>query len=89
MNINEQRWNEVLKKQANKKHVPLLRVIRAQCLHCLGYQQSEVEACSAKGNCVLFPYRMGKNPFTKKTGHSGGFLQRKNVEISTETPKEV
>lgn len=43
---------------------PLLQVIRAKCMDCCGYQQSEVKKCTAV-TCDLWVYRMGKNPFRK------------------------
>jgi hypothetical protein len=41
---------------------PLLKVIRAKCLDCCCYVESEVRKCTATG-CPLWPYRMSKNPF--------------------------
>jgi hypothetical protein len=41
---------------------PLLKVIRAKCLDCCCYVESEVRKCTATG-CALWPYRMRKNPF--------------------------
>jgi hypothetical protein len=44
---------------------PLLAVIRAKCLDCVGHQPSEVRRC---GNvtCPNWPYRMSANPFRAK-----------------------
>lgn len=38
-----------------------VKSIRAKCLECCGYQNREVELCTALA-CPLFPYRMGKKP---------------------------
>ena len=42
-----------------------LKAIRANCLQCVGGSAYEVRTCTAK-NCYLFPFRFGKNPYTKK-----------------------
>lgn len=42
-----------------------LRAIRAFCVLCMGAQPREVAHCSAK-DCVLYPFRDGKNPFQKR-----------------------
>lgn len=44
----------------------LLRVIREKCLDCCGYQHSEVRRCHIT-DCPLWEFRMGKNPFHKRT----------------------
>ena len=41
---------------------PLLAVIRAKCLDCVGYEPSEVRKCTAV-DCALWPFRMAHNPF--------------------------
>ena len=41
---------------------PLLAVIRAKCLDCVGQEQSEVRKCGAV-DCPNWPYRMSHNPF--------------------------
>lgn len=43
-----------------------LRAIRAFCVLCVGCQPRMVEKCTAK-NCVLYPFRMGNNPYQKRT----------------------
>lgn len=40
--------------------------IRARCIQCCNGQPSEVAACPAT-SCALHPFRMGKDPFNKKT----------------------
>lgn len=51
---------------------PILQVIRAKCLDCCVGQPGEVRLCNFK-DCDLWPYRMGKNPFSNATGNSGAF----------------
>jgi hypothetical protein len=41
---------------------PLLAVIRAKCLDCVGHEPSEVRKCVAVG-CSNWPYRLSHNPF--------------------------
>jgi hypothetical protein len=41
---------------------PLLAVIRAKCLDCVGDEPSEVRKCVAV-DCALWPFRMAHNPF--------------------------
>jgi hypothetical protein len=45
----------------------LLKLIRENCLHCVGDKQSEVELCTSTGEgntqkCVFYDFRMGKDP---------------------------
>ena len=42
-----------------------LRAIRVHCLWCCKESQQEVKLCTAE-ECVLHPFRMGKNPFRKQ-----------------------
>ena len=43
------------------------RAMRALCVDCMGGQHAEVRRCTSVG-CALWPYRMGKNPFTDRKG---------------------
>jgi hypothetical protein len=43
---------------------PLLAVIRAKCLDCVGDELGEVRKCTAV-DCALWPFRMAHNPFRK------------------------
>lgn len=43
---------------------PLLKVVREKCLDC-AHTESEVRKCTAL-KCVLWPYRMRKNPFSER-----------------------
>jgi hypothetical protein len=44
---------------------PLLAVIRAKCLDCVGYQPSEVRRCGDV-TCPNWAYRMSANPFHRR-----------------------
>jgi hypothetical protein len=48
---------------------PLLRAIREKCMDCCVGQQSEVRKCTSF-RCALWPFRMGKNPFSERTGNA-------------------
>ena len=39
-----------------------IKAIRAKCLDCMCGSSYEVELCPC-GDCPLFPYRFGKNPY--------------------------
>jgi hypothetical protein len=41
---------------------PLLRVIRTNCLECVGGREAEVRRCRMWW-CPFWPYRMASNPF--------------------------
>lgn len=45
--------------------------IRARCVQCCNGQIKEVNLCPATG-CALHPFRMGVNPFHKRTGTTKG-----------------
>jgi len=40
---------------------PSVKIIRKFCLHCMCGSSQAVLECSTK-SCLLFPYRLGKNP---------------------------
>lgn len=42
-----------------------LKAIKAKCLDCCCGQRLEVDLCTCN-DCVLWPYRKGKNPFRDK-----------------------
>lgn len=44
-----------------------LKAMRAKCLDCCCDQAKEVELCTCKDNCPLWPYRMGKMPEEERT----------------------
>lgn len=43
-----------------------VKVIREKCLRCCCDSVKEVELCPIEA-CPLWPFRMGKNPYRKKT----------------------
>lgn len=49
------------------KPVSALKAIRLKCLDCSGQSQADVRDCVIP-ECVLYPYRMGKNPNRKGIG---------------------
>ena len=42
-----------------------LKAIRAKCLDC-AYSIAEIKHCHCT-DCSLYPFRFGKNPYTKRT----------------------
>lgn len=44
-----------------------VRAIRNKCLDCTCWQPKEIEHCTI-ADCACYPFRMGKNPKTKKQG---------------------
>lgn len=42
-----------------------VKAIRAFCIDCCGGSSNEVKLCTAP-NCVLYPFRLGRNPFRTK-----------------------
>jgi hypothetical protein len=44
-----------------------VKVIRSFCMDCMAENAAEVRRCTSVG-CDLWPYRMGKNPFTNRKG---------------------
>ena len=53
-----------------------LKALRARCLDCCCGDASEVRRCAAT-DCPSWPFRMGKNPFRKKTVLSNEERQRR------------
>lgn len=58
----------IISRAAGHEKLPLLRVIREKCMDCCAQQQVEVRKCTAV-DCPLWPYRMGKNPFSERKGN--------------------
>jgi nitrate reductase alpha subunit len=58
---------------------PILRAIRAKCLDCCVNQIDEVRKCTAI-DCDLWPYRMGKNPFSNVVGNAGNLAGGDDAE---------
>lgn len=42
-----------------------LKAIKAKCMDCTCQQYNEVKFCTIE-NCPLFPFRLGKNPYSKR-----------------------
>lgn len=49
-----------------KKKITPLNSIRQHCLWCCCESKKEVRQCPAK-DCTLYPFRLGRNPFQKRT----------------------
>ena len=58
-------YGAVIKRYEDKVRNPLTG-IRAKCVQCCCGQLKEVQLCAIK-ECALHPFRMGINPFNKKT----------------------
>lgn len=52
-----------------------LAAIRLFCLECMGGVRAEVDMCTA-GECPLYNYRLGKNPYHEKRQLSEGYKQQ-------------
>lgn len=66
-----------------------LKAIRQKCLDCSCYQPKEVKFCSAV-NCVLYPYRFGKNPARQGIAPGRSLLaQKQPLESSKTTENEA
>ena len=46
----------------------LLKKIREKCLDCTCQQINEVRKCKIE-RCPIWPFRMGKNPFSNRKGN--------------------
>ena len=55
-----------------------VKVIRAYCLECCLNSAHEVALCTAAG-CPLHPFRMGKNPYRKKSELSEAEKERRRA----------
>jgi hypothetical protein len=58
--------DEQLAQLGHRKRNPI-EVMRSFCVQCMGGNRAEVRRCTAPA-CALFPYRLGKNPFTDRKG---------------------
>ena len=58
--------SEVFKKLGHGPRNPV-KVTRAFCVDCMAGNSAEVRRCTSVG-CALWPYRMGRNPYTNRTG---------------------
>ena len=56
------KFRKIVSRQREPGEIPTMRAaIRNHCLHCCGYQPTEVEKCTAP-KCWLYPWRLGKTP---------------------------
>jgi hypothetical protein len=58
-----------------------MKAIRAKCLDCCCGNAAEVRKCTAT-DCPLWPFRLGSNPFRKKSTLSEGDKQRRAAQLS-------
>ena len=56
---------EEYRKKFYEKKSPL-QAIKMKCWDCCGGSYDEAKKCTCSDTCVLYPFRMGKNPFTVK-----------------------
>ena len=74
----------------------LLKIIRANCVSCMGGYEIEVAKCSAP-NCDLFHFRMGKDPWpnprksemAKERAAKFGFKANPHSEINDENQRQA
>ena len=66
---------ENLKKYGHFKR-PLLKVIRENCIDCMGGIASDVKGCEIT-NCSFWPYRLNKNPFYKSNSKGNSEVLKK------------
>lgn len=63
------------------KHIRPLKAIRKFCIGCCGGSLKGVKFCPAE-NCLLYPFRSGKNPNRQGIGVVGN---TKQITCSTES----
>jgi hypothetical protein len=63
--IDKTDYREVVRRYQEKVRNPRT-AIRAKCVECSGGSLKEVQLCRVV-DCALYPFRMGLNPFNKKT----------------------
>jgi hypothetical protein len=56
-----------------------LKAIREHCVECFGGQRKTVRRCPSV-NCLLWPFRLGKNPFRKKKTETQKEAAKQNVK---------
>ena len=72
--------DDQLEELGHKKR-PLLRVIRDMCLRCVCGSSSEIRRCTSVA-CPLYPYRLGKDPYSTRRGRSASDLALARARIS-------
>jgi hypothetical protein len=58
-----------------------MKAIRAKCLDCCCGNAAEVRKCTAT-DCALWPFRLGSDPFRKRSALSEGDKQRRAAQLS-------
>lgn len=62
------------------------KAIRAKCLDCCCGSAHEVKHCTAT-DCVLYPFRFGKNPYRKAMSEEQKQAARERIEKMREEGK--
>ena len=57
-----------------------VKAIRKHCLDCVGNSDHEVKICTAEGDCFLWPFRFGTNPFRKPQSDEQREIARENAK---------
>lgn len=67
-----------------------LKAIRIKCLDCCARSPREVNLCQ-DNDCSLYPFRLGKNPFTKRRGNISNlkFFHKEKPILSTEETQKI
>jgi len=58
-----------------RKKRPSVKIMRKFCLECMGGNREAVEECSTI-DCLIYPFRFGKNPSRAGKGKSRGEMER-------------
>jgi hypothetical protein len=69
------------------KKTSLLKVLRDKCIECCCHQFGEVRKCTAVG-CPLWPYRLGKNPFSNRKGNPASLPNHPPSAVNSESSAE-
>lgn len=78
------------KEKFNAKKSPL-QAIKMKCWDCCGGNSEEVKQCTCKDTCVLWPFRLGKNPWKPKRTlteeeREALVTRLKHARLASETP---
>ena len=82
----------------NKPGLSALKRIKLQCVECCGGVKAEVAGCTGqllrengnRENCWLHPYRLGKNPYRKKSlGRPENFSQKRREKGPSKPPEST
>ena len=64
-----------------------VETMRKFCLGCMGGNAAEVRRCTSPG-CALFPYRLGKNPFSGRKGRASFAVRPVGSPIQDESGEQ-